>query len=77
MADTSPAASLAELEADMGCQSHRLSSIGARRSATPARAGYKSLSSRLLAIAVLLAASAVSAHAQSNWTGARDLRLGP
>ena len=57
--------------ADMGCEPRRLSSIGLRRgAASPARAGGKFGSSRLLAIIALVAASTVSAHAQTNWTGA-------
>jgi hypothetical protein len=55
----------------MGCEPHRLSFIGPRPGATPrARAGCKFLLSRLLATIAPLAVSTVSAHAQSNWTGA-------
>jgi outer membrane autotransporter protein len=54
----------------MGCERYRLSSVGPRRGATsPARSGCKFVSSRMLAALALFAASAVSAHAQSNWTG--------
>ena len=54
----------------MGCEPHRLSSIGPRRGATSrARAGCKFVSSRLLATIALFAASTVSTHAQTNWTG--------
>ena len=55
----------------MGREPHRLASIGPRRGATSgARAGGKFVSSRLLATIALVAASMVSAHAQTNWTGA-------
>ena len=55
----------------MGCEPHRLSSIGPRRGAmSPARAGCKFVSSRLLAAIALFTASTVSTHAQTNWTGA-------
>jgi outer membrane autotransporter protein len=57
----------------MGCERHRLSSIGPRRGATsPARAGGKIVSSGLLAAIALFAASTVSTHAQTNWTGANS-----
>src|SRR5712671_5616118 len=57
----------------MGCERHRLSSIGARRGATsPARAGSKIVWSRLLAAIALFSASTVSTHAQTNWTGANS-----
>src|SRR5258708_23697459 len=57
----------------MGCEPHRLSSIGTRRGTTsPARAGGKFVSSRLLAAIALFAASTVSTHAQTNWTGANS-----
>jgi T5SS/PEP-CTERM-associated repeat protein len=55
--------------ADMGYEPHRLSSIALHRGAT-ARAGCKFVPSRLLATIVLFTASAVSANAQTNWTGA-------
>ena len=55
----------------MGCEPRRLSSIGPRRGATSrARAGCKFVLSRLLATIALFAASTVSTHAQTNWTGA-------
>ncbi len=55
----------------MGCAPHRLSSAGSREGATsPARSGCKIVLSRLLPIVALVAASTVSAHAQTtNWTG--------
>ena len=54
----------------MGREPHRLSSIKpCRGAASPADAGWKSVSSRLLAIVALLAASTVPTHAQTNWTG--------
>jgi T5SS/PEP-CTERM-associated repeat protein len=55
----------------MGRESHRPISIGPRQgTASPARAGCKFVSSTLLATIALVAASAVSTHAQTNWTGA-------
>ena len=53
----------------MGCEPHRLSFIKPRRGATSG-AGCKFASSRLLAAIALVAASTVSTHAQTNWTGA-------
>jgi outer membrane autotransporter protein len=54
----------------MGCIPRRLSFVGARRGATSrARAGCKFVSYRLLAAIALFAASTVSAHAQTAWTG--------
>ena len=54
----------------MECEPHRVSSIGPRRGATSgAHAGCKFVSSRLLAAFALFAASTVSTHAQTNWTG--------
>jgi len=54
----------------MGCEPRRLSSVGTRRGVTsPARAGCKFVLCRLLAIIALFAASAISTHAQTNWTG--------
>ena len=54
----------------MGCEPRPLSSIGPRRGATSrARAGCKFVLSTLLATIALFAASTVSTHAQTNWTG--------
>ena len=54
----------------MGCEPRPLSSIGPRRGATSrARAGRKFILSTLLATIALFAATAVSTHAQTNWTG--------
>ena len=54
----------------MGCEPRRLSSTGRRRAATSrARRGGKFASSRLLATITLIAASTVSTHAQTDWTG--------
>ena len=54
-----------------GARTTSPASIGPRRGATSgARAGGKFVSSRLLATIALVAASMVSAHAQTNWTGA-------
>ena len=54
----------------MGCEPHRLFSIGLHRGATSrASTGGKFFWSRLLATIALFAASTVSAHAQSDWTG--------
>ena len=54
----------------MGCEPHRLSFIKPRRGATSGARGCKFASSRLLAAIALVAASTVSTHAQTNWTGA-------
>ena len=55
----------------MGCEPRPLSCIGPRRGATSrARAGCKFVLSTLLATIALFAASTVSTHAQTNWTGA-------
>ncbi len=54
----------------MACEPRRLSSIGLRRGATPrVHVGCKFVAPRLLAIVALVAASTVSTHAQTNWTG--------
>ena len=54
----------------MGCEPRRLSSTGPRCGATSQqRAGGKFVSSTLLATIALFAASTVSAHAQTDWTG--------
>ena len=52
----------------MVCEPRRLSSTGPRQGAT-SRASGKFVSSRLLATIALFAASTVSTHAQTNWTG--------
>ena len=55
----------------MGCEPRRPFTIGPRRgAASPAHTGGKFFSSRLLATIALVAASTVSTHAQTNWTGA-------
>jgi outer membrane autotransporter protein len=53
----------------MGCEPHRLSSIGPRRGATSRTRGGCNVSARLLAAIALFIASTVSTHAQTNWTG--------
>jgi outer membrane autotransporter protein len=54
----------------MGCEQHRLSSIGPRRGTSSLAHGGKFVPSRLLTTIALVAASTVSTHAQTNWTGA-------
>ena len=65
----------------MGDEQHRPSSAGLRRGVTsPARAGSKFVSSRMLAAIALVAASTVPTHAQTtNWTGqfSSDWFFGP
>ena len=53
----------------MGCEPHRLSSIGPRRGATSRTRGGCKVSAGLLAAIALFIASTVSTHAQTNWTG--------
>jgi outer membrane autotransporter protein len=55
--------------ADMACDPRRMLSIRPRRGTASRARGCKSVPSRLLATIALVAASSVSSHAQTNWTG--------
>ena len=54
----------------MGCEQRRLFSITQSGTVSPAHAAGRFVSSRLLATMALFAATTVSTHAQTNWTGA-------